>query len=64
MLPDRKLREEAVTIRFLASWGAVSVMAPGPELPAENTSMKGSATIVVSKLPSRTMRSWVRSEAW
>ena len=44
MLPTRKLRDAAVTMRFLASFGAVSVVAPGPELPAENTSMKGSAT--------------------
>ena len=63
MLPTRKFMEEAVVIRFFASCGAVSVCAPGPELPAENTSMKGSATVAVSKLPSRTMRSWVRSEA-
>ena len=44
MFPARKLMEEAVTIRFLPSCGAVSVPTPGPELPAENTSMKGSAT--------------------
>jgi hypothetical protein len=43
--------------------GAVSVPGPGPELPAANTSMKGSATAAVSKLPSRTMMSWVRSDA-
>ena len=51
-------------MRFLASLGAVSVAPPGPELPAEKTSMKGSITAGVSKLPSSTIRSWVRSEAW
>jgi hypothetical protein len=63
MLPARKLRLLATTMRFLASLGLVSVLGDGPELPAEKTSMKGSATVAVSKLPSRTIRSWVRQEA-
>src|SRR6056297_3906135 len=60
----RQVSELAVTTTFLASFGEVSVVEPGPELPAENTIMNGSATLVVSKLPSSTMMSWVRSVAW
>ncbi|OPZ12367.1 MAG: hypothetical protein BWZ07_01368 [Alphaproteobacteria bacterium ADurb.BinA280] len=54
--PARKFTPEAVTITFLASLGAVSVEAPGPEFPAENTTTKGSAA-GVSKSPSRTIKS-------
>jgi hypothetical protein len=57
------LRLLATMIRFLPSFGAVRVEGWEPELPAEKTSMNGSATLVVSKLPSRTMMSWVRSDA-
>ncbi len=49
-------------MRFFASFGAVSVFEPGPELPAEKTSMNGWSP-GASKSPSRTMKSWVRSEA-
>ena len=62
--PDaRVVCELATTIRFFASCGSVSVEAPGPAFPAENTMMSGSAAAAVPKSASRTMRSWVRATA-
>jgi hypothetical protein len=47
---------------FLASFGDVMVVSPGPALPAENTSVIGWLPSV-SKSPSRTSTSWVRALA-
>ncbi len=56
MLPDtRKVWVLPVTTTFLASFGAVTP--DWPELPAENTTMNGSSSDGVSKLPSSTIRS-------
>ncbi len=58
MLPARKFRLLATEMMFFASFGSVIVEGPwAPELPAEKTWMKGSATAGVSRLPSRTRRS-------
>ena len=59
----RQVCVAAVTITFLASFGEVKVLEPGPEFPAENTQIYSSAP-GTSKLPSRVAMSMVRSVAW